>query len=129
MTWDDSKKTFQTRPDVPADEKLTSGEWNNHVTDQQNRGYNDLSTVTADYTAGAQEIVLVDASGGPVTVTLPAPESAASVVVKKIDASGNAVTIATPGGETIDGDSERTLTATTQPSREIMSDGTNYFII
>jgi len=128
MAWDDTKTTFQTRPDVPDDEQLKSSEWNNHVTDQQNRGYNDLSTVTSAYTTSPQEIVLADASGGALTVTLPSPEAAASSVVKKIDATTNAVTIATPGSETIDGDSSRTLTAQ-YVSREITSDGTNYFII
>lgn len=128
MAWNDTKDTFQDRPDVPDNEKLTSSEWNNHVTDQENRGYTSLATVTADYTASAQEAVLVDASGGPVTVTLPAPESAAANVVKKIDASSNAVTIATPGSETIDGDSERTVTAQ-YVSRELMSDGSDYFVI
>jgi len=128
MTWDDSKSTFRTRPQVAADEKLTSAEWNNHVTDQQNRGYNALTTETADYTASPQEVVLVDASAGAVTVTLPTPESAASVVVKKTDSSANAVTIATPGSETIDGDNSRTLSAQ-YVSLEIMSDGADYFII
>lgn len=128
MTWDSTKSTFQARPDVPAGEKLTSTEWNNHVTDQQNRGYTDLTTQTADYTASPQEVVLVDASGGAITITLPSPESAASVVVKKIDSSGNAVTISTPGSETIDGDASRTLSAQ-YVSREIMSDGTNYYIL
>lgn len=128
MAWDESKSTFQQRPDVPGDEKLTADEWNAHTTDQANRGYTSLTTVTADYTASPQEAVLVDASGGPVTVTLPAPESAAANVVKKIDASSNAVTIATPGSETIDGDSERTVTAQ-YVSRELMSDGSNYFVI
>lgn len=128
MPWNSTKDTFRTRPEVPADEKLTSSEWNNHTTDQQNRGYNDLSTVTSNYTASPQEVVLADASDGELTVTLPTPESAASVVVKKIDSSANAVTIATPGSETIDGDSSRTVTAQ-YVSREITSDGTDYYII
>jgi len=128
MSWDDEKENFETRPNIGANSKLPATEWNAHVNDQKNRGYASLTTVTADYTASPQEAVLVDASGGPVTVTLPAPESAAANVVKKIDASSNAVTIATPGTETIDGDSERTMTAQ-YVSRELMSDGSNYFVI
>lgn len=126
MSWDDTKDTFRTRPEVPADEKLTSSEWNDHVTDQQNRGYNDLTTVTSDYTASPQEIVLVDASGAAVTVTLPTPESAANVTVKKIDSSANAVTIATPGSETIDGASTVSL-GSQYAVQEVTSDGTDYF--
>lgn len=233
MTWDDSKETFRTRPDVPADEKLTSSEWNAHVTDQKdhsarhenggtdeitvtglsgdladpqdpkqeavedfvgalltagnavNLTYDDtagtltiavvdgsidhdalsgfvanehvdhstvditagngltgggdltatrtldahnVTTQTENYTAGENDIVLADASGGPITVTLPAPDASVAVTVKKIDASADAVTVATPGAETIDGDAERTLTGQ-YVSREITSDGTNYFII
>lgn len=128
MTWNNAKSTFRQRPQIADDEKLSATEWNNHVTDQENRGYNDLSTVTADYTASPQEIVLVDASGGAVTVTLPAPESAAGVVVKKIDGSANVVTVATPGAGTIDGDTSRSISAQ-YVSREITSDGTNYWII
>ena len=128
MAWDDSKSTFQQRPDVPADEKLTADEWNAHKTDQKLRGYASLATVTADYTASAQEIVLVDASGGNVTVTLPTPTDATATIIKRIDGSANTVTIATPGSETIDGDSERTVTAQ-YVSRELMSDGSDYFVI
>jgi len=233
MAWDDTKTTFQTRPDVPDDEQLKSSEWNNHVTDQKDHsarhedggsdeisvaglsgvladaqtpqteavqdivdallaagnavnltyddandtltidvvdgsvdhdalsgfvanehidhsGVNitagrgltgggdltstrtldahDVTTQTGDYTASENDIVLADASGAPLTVTLPAPSESVVVTVKKIDSSSNAVTIATPGSETIDGDSSRTLTAQ-YVSREITSDGTNYFII
>lgn len=128
MAFDDEKQTFQSRPDVPPDEKLTAPEYNALVDDLLGRGYNDLTTVTTDYTASAQEVVLADASGGPLTVTLPSPASSASVVVKKVDSSSNAVTIATPGSETIDGDSERTLAAQ-YVSREITSDASDYYII
>lgn len=86
-----------------------------------------LTTVTSDYTASDNEIVLADASGGALTVTLPGPESDVRSVVKKIDASNN-VTVATPGSETIDGQSSLTLSSQ-YTSREITSDGTNYFII
>lgn len=129
MAWDDSKSTFQTRPDVPGDEKLTSTEWNAHVTDQQNRGYNDLTTVTSDYTASPQEIVLADASGGNVTVTLPAPEAAALVSVKRIDdGSANTVILTTPGGQTIDGETDPELSVQYE-AHEITSDGTEYYTV
>jgi len=128
MAWDDIKSTLESRPDVPDDKKLTAAEWNAMTADQQARGYDTVATVTADHTAVTQSLVLVDASGGPVTVTLPGPTSTAVVTVKKIDSSANAVTIATPGSETIDGDSDRTLTAQ-WVAREVASDGTNYYLI
>jgi len=128
MAWDDIKSTLESRPDVPDDKKLTAAEWNAMTADQQARGYDTVATVTADHTAVTQSLVLADASGGPVTVTLPGPTSATVVTVKKIDSSANAVTIATPGSETIDGDSNRTLTAQ-WVAREVASDGTNYYLI
>jgi len=128
MVWDENKSNFEVNDDVPDDEKITAGDWNAHVDDQQARGYDTVATVTADHTAVTQSLVLVDASGGPVTVTLPGPTSATVVTVKKIDSTANAVTIATPGSETIDGDSDRTLTAQ-WVAREVASDGANYYVI
>lgn len=62
-------------------------------------------TKTANYTAAASDFVQVDATGGAVTITLPAaPATGALVSVKKIDGTTNQVTIAPSGGGTIDGD-------------------------
>jgi len=82
--------------------------------------------VTTDTTADQIQTLLVDASGGPVTITLPAPDSNVRVEVKKTDASANAVTVATPNSETIDGQSSLTLSAQ-YTARTIASDGANYF--
>lgn len=61
--------------------------------------------VTGDTTlAGSYRNVLVDASGGNVTITLPAV--AAGVFefrIKKIDSSANTVTVDGAGSEVIDG--------------------------
>jgi len=83
---------------------------------------------TSAHSAGEQDIVLADASGGTFTVTLPPATTDIDVTVKKIDSSENGVTIATPNSETIDGDSSRTITSQ-WVSREIVSDGSNYFIV
>jgi len=79
------------------------------------------------YTANNREKVLADASGSAFTITLPAPEDDIHVTIKKTDAS-NDVTIATPNNETIDGNSNITL-STQYVSRTITSDGSDYFII
>jgi len=86
------------------------------------------TVATGDTTTRADETLLVDASSGPVTVTLLHPSAITEVTVKKIDSSSNVVTIATPGSETIDGDSFRTISAQ-YVSRTIESDGSDYFIV
>jgi len=91
-------------------------------------GYEQSVTTTASVTAADRQIVLGDASGGALTVTLPAVFDAQLVTVKKIDSSSNAVTIATPGTETIDGQGSIDL-VTQFSARELTSDGSNYFII
>ena len=83
--------------------------------------------VTANYTANYNDIVLVDASGGVVTVTLPPPKANAVINVKKIDSSSNAVTI-DGGGANIDGQTSIQIT-TQYESYTLVSDGSNWWII
>lgn len=86
-----------------------------------------IDTVTANVTLTvAHYTVLVDASAGDVTVTLP---SAASVphrmyVVKKIDASVNDVIFS----GTLDGDADKRI-GTRYTSLTIQSDGTSWWIL
>jgi len=88
----------------------------------------DVTKITSNHTAVAQEAILADASSGPITVTLPTPVAGDQIGVKKIDSSTNAVTIATPNTETIDG--QPSLSITNQfSSREVLTAGTDYFII
>jgi len=82
-----------------------------------------VTTVTTDHTAADGEIVLVDASGGAVTVTLPTASSGLLVDIVAIDAT-NAITVASPNSETIGGASSVALG--TDDSVLITSDGTNY---
>lgn len=91
-------------------------------------GFVEIVKVTADHTATSQQAVLADASSGPITVTLPTPSPRDQVGVKKIDSSTNAVTITTPGSETIDGQSSISIT-NQFTSREVLTAGTDYFII
>jgi len=80
------------------------------------------TTLTNGYTA-----VLVNASAGTRTITLPAPTSGKVFHIKKIDSSLNAVTISPPSG-TIDGAASKSL-ASQYSSLTIISDGTNFFLI
>lgn len=79
------------------------------------------ATKTAAYTANPGEFVPVDASAGPVTITLPTVAAAQAatgggVAVKKIDNSTNAVTIAVAAGSgnTIGFQAAATTTISTQ---------------
>jgi hypothetical protein len=60
------------------------------------------ATKTANYTAAAGEMVMVDATGGAITITLPVISATGQrVAVKKIDSSVNVVTVAAGAGNTI----------------------------
>jgi hypothetical protein len=74
--------------------------------------------------------LLVDATGGAITVNLPTAASAKwrVLTVKKIDASANAVTIDGSGGETID-DSPTRVLAAQYNSAMIQSDGTEWWVL
>lgn len=88
-------------------------------------------TTTASITLKAiDNIVLVDATGGAITITLPpvAQHSSRVYTVKKIDASGNAVTVDGNGAETIDGALTAVLAAQWD-SVMIVSNGTAWFKI
>jgi len=83
--------------------------------------------VTSNYIASNGDIVLADASGGAITVTLPSPQANAIVNVKKIDSSTNPITI-DGNGANIDG--EASIQITTQyESYTLVSDGSNWWII
>jgi len=84
-------------------------------------------TVSSNYTASRGDIVLADASGGAITITLPAPQANAIVNVKKIDSSTNAVTV-DGGGANIDGQASIQMT-TQYESYTFISDGSNWWII
>jgi hypothetical protein len=86
---------------------------------------------TATYTATLDDtVILVDATGGAVTINLPAAATATDHVytVKKVDASANAVTLDGNGAETIDGAATQALGAQWARYR-IACSGAAWFII
>ena len=84
---------------------------------------------TSAYTADYGECVLVDATAGAVTITLPAVAyGLREIRVKKTDSSANAVSVARAGTATIDGATSYSL-ATQYKSVTVVSDGTNWFVI
>lgn len=91
----------------------------------------EVRSKTADYTAlDVDQLILVDATAGNVTITLPTAVSRRGrrIIVKKTDSSNNLVIIDPDGSETIDGSSSISLTQL-NASREMMSDDTNWQLI
>lgn len=89
------------------------------------------TALTADTTLDdTYRVVLVDASGGAVTITLPAADLHSGRIydVKKIDSSANAVTVDGNGSETIDDATTQTLSSQ-YASLRIISDGTEWWIL
>ena len=90
-----------------------------------------ITTVTANTTLSTSHFtVLVDASGGSRTITLPPAANCKGriYVIKKIDSSANAVVIDANASETIDGQLTVSLTTQYQTIR-IQSNGTAWYII
>lgn len=90
-----------------------------------------VATISSNATADDTAVVyLVDASGGPVTLSLPPAASAERRIyhVKKIDSSLNAVTIDGDGAETIDGQATQALISQ-YDALQLVSDGTEWFIL
>jgi hypothetical protein len=85
-----------------------------------------LRSISSNYTAVDADTLLVDASSGAITITLPEVTLAARIIVKKTDSSINAVTVATPGSETIDGSASLTLSSQNE-AYSLISDGENWY--
>ena len=86
-----------------------------------------VKRVTSDYTANSNEFLLVDASNGSVTITLPSPSANARVAVKKIDNTSNEVVV-DAGTSKIDGASTFTL-RTQYEAYEFYCDGNEWFVL
>jgi hypothetical protein len=88
-------------------------------------------STAGNYTATVNDsVIVVDASGGSVTVTLPAAAAAKGRIyhIKKTDASANSIVIDGNASETIDG--ALTLATTTQyHSFTLVCDGSNWWLI
>lgn len=88
----------------------------------------DVKSKTTTYTAAATDtVLLVDASGGAWTLTLPAAASNTGHIfyIKKTDSSVNAVTVDGNASETIDGTTTKTVSFQYEAIM-IVSDGTNW---
>ena len=85
---------------------------------------------TANYTATLTDaMILVDATGGAVTITMPAATTPGQFyLIKKTDISINAVTISRAGADLLDGSTTVAL-ATQFSARILISDGTSRWYV
>jgi len=75
------------------------------------------------------DIILANAAGGALTITLPTAVGSTKVyAVKKIDSSANTVTVATTGGQTIDGGATAVMKVQ-YACVTVASDGANWFVV
>lgn len=77
-------------------------------------------------TCSAGQFVLATGGTTGITVTLPAPVSGTTVVVKKVDSGAGAVVVTATVGSVIDGTLTRSL-GTQNTSIRMFSDGSNWY--
>lgn len=91
-------------------------------------GYSAVVTVSSNTTlTNGDDVVLVDASSGSKTITLPSPALGKVFHIKKIDSTLNSVQISTTSG-LIDGNSSKILPYQ-YDSVTIVNNGTNFYLI
>jgi hypothetical protein len=101
-----------------------------NIQDQLNRKWEYIvSTIAVNTALVVGTTYLVNSSGGPLTLTLPAPAANASIIVKDLgSAYTNNITINPNAAETIDGLASKVIQSQYE-SVTLLSDGTNWFII
>lgn len=109
----------------------TSSLWKNQALPSGGGSSNTFTavSVSANYTASNYAFVLVNASSGGITITLPAASNGAWVRVKKLDSTTNAVLAVGQSGSTIDGQPSSISINSQYQSQDFMSDGTNWYQI
>jgi len=91
--------------------------------------YLNRSSVSANTTlTNSNDVVLVNAAGGAINITLPTPSDGKLFYIKKTDSSVNAVNVLPSSSETIDGESRNVLQGQ-YDSVELISDGTNWWVL
>lgn len=95
--------------------------------DAQVRTSSVIATKTQDYSATeADSVLLVDATGGNVTITLPPAAALGAgfsqeLRIKRVDSSGNTVTVQVAGADALDGGTSTTVAMAS--SKDFQSDG------
>lgn len=87
------------------------------------------TTKTGAYTALDGDLVMVDATSGPITITAPASAAGVEFGVKKVDSSTNAVTVQRAGSDTIGATSATSVAIQLQDQAiNFQANGTNWVI-
>lgn len=88
-------------------------------------------TVTGNTTVqAADDVILVDATAGNLTVTLSLGSSRSmDVTIKKIDATNNGVTVIPTSPDTIDGKANYMLTTATMPSVTLTPSANGWYVL
>lgn len=90
-----------------------------------------LSSISGNYTAtSTSTVILADATGGSLTVTLPTSVGNTGLTyrIKRLNSGANNVTIATTSSQTIDGATTQILNVQ-YTSVDLVSDGSNWSIL
>lgn len=117
--------------DVAGDVNITGQYRVNGVPISAGSSYPSVTTQTATYLALASDnVILSNATSGAMLVNLPAASAQIGQTynIKKIDASANTVTITPNGPDLIDGAGSVVMNIQYQ-SYQIVSDGTNWWVI
>lgn len=115
----------------------TDGSGVTSVTDERTIGktldgrfVNNTASVSSDYTTSGEQLLFVDTTSNPVTVTLSEADRDTGSNVIVVDSGGNAganaITIATEGSATING-SNTSLIEDEYSAKAIASDGSNWY--
>lgn len=98
--------------------------WLNRLYEFYKKHYLTFKAVSAATTIDQETVLLVDTSGGAITITLPpaAENESHCYYIKDTDGGGNAVTIDGNGSETIDGSTTLVL-ATAKGTAKLICDG------
>jgi hypothetical protein len=89
------------------------------------------STKTSSYTiSGSDTVIFADATGGNVTITIPAASGLAGYrfYIKRVDGTSNTVTVSRSGSDTIDGMSSFTLDMQ-YTAFAVVSNGSAWYIL
>ena len=134
-------KTFSTKVSTTAlqvsggsiaNGKVLTSDGSGNATWQATQAVNQQSvaTKTANYTlTTSDEVILADATGGALTLTLPTAVGNTNLyTIKKIDSSSNTATITTSSAQTIDGGGTAVVKVQ-YASVNLVSNGSNWYII